>query len=453
MQINSPISLLSRTVSTINNPNLPVGTLIEEIPTDLGRSYAGYKRGGVIEGLEKLRKELMAAVVWMAGIPAFNKLGNFFCEKFGSIPMGIDYSNVTEGKDCIKNSVKFLTGEYNENSAEIKGMDVSALLKYGDKFKGLDSNALIKNVKTAKQVTSISAVVINCLAMGVILPKLNQKMTRNLVEKNKKNNDSTSSFVSLDEFKKNVNQEKTDNKITFKGLDKTVYNIENNNRFRLIITDIPMIIGRVMTSRNPYEALETVVMDGASMFFYNFSSELIQKQMRNLTKTPEISPKIAELLTNSEPETILNAMKKVNSNEKINNLQELLLDNDLAKNIYEEGTYGRYNKINKFVKNSELSEIDNNIVNFLKFVQTEAKKQGSEIVNQDGSLNKDLLTNLTKKANRKNAGFLALGLGISILGLAVIVPKLAFWITKKLTGKDEFVANIEVKKEDKTSKS
>ena len=38
----------------------------------------------------------------------------------------------------------------------------------------------------------------------------------------------------------------------------------------------------------------------------------------------------------------------------------------------------------------------------------------------------------------KNAVFLASGLVMSILGLAVIIPKTAFWITKKLTGKNEF---------------
>jgi len=62
-------STLARVVSHINNPNYQTGTLIEEIPCSLGRSYAGYKRGGMLEGAEKLRKETMAAAFWLFGIP------------------------------------------------------------------------------------------------------------------------------------------------------------------------------------------------------------------------------------------------------------------------------------------------------------------------------------------------------------------------------------------------
>ena len=94
MLVNNNYSRLANTVRILNDPTMPWGTLAEEIPTDIGRSYAGYKRGGVLEGLEKLRKELMTAAVWMFGMPAFNKLGNIFCEKVLKIPTkDIDFSD------------------------------------------------------------------------------------------------------------------------------------------------------------------------------------------------------------------------------------------------------------------------------------------------------------------------------------------------------------------------
>ena len=68
MFINNNYSVLANSIKLLNNPTKPWGTLAEEIPTDIGRSYAGYKRGGIIEGAEKLRKELMTAAVWMFGI-------------------------------------------------------------------------------------------------------------------------------------------------------------------------------------------------------------------------------------------------------------------------------------------------------------------------------------------------------------------------------------------------
>ena len=61
-----------------------------------------------------------------------------------------------------------------------------------------------------------------------------------------------------------------------------------------------------------------------------------------------------------------------------------------------------------------------------------------KIKNELSNDNSKDIEKIIKNINLKNAGFLACGLGASILGLAVIVPKLTFLITKLLTGKNEF---------------
>lgn len=434
MSVN--FSTVSKIVKTVNNPALPYGTLIEEIPADLGRSAEGYKRGGILEGTEKLRKELMSAAVWMFGIPAFKKAGDIICEKFFNTPMSIDYCKAKEGNNTIKDSVEYLTGKAKETS-----LDVSDLKKYGDRFKGMDAEALIKKVQIAKKTTSIAAVALNCIAMGIVLPKLNQALTKKKLEKvqaqNTQNAKDNTNFGSIDEFiNKNKPKSANNNAISFTGLvDGFVYNVENNNVFRLISTDIPMIGGRAVTSRNKYEALEYVIMDGGSIYFYNFSANQIQKGLRKLTNTPKISPTVAELIQKVDK----NTLKEIMSSDLENcsaSLEELLKDKKLVDEIYKEATYGRYGKINRFVKNSELKETDKEVVNFLNYI----KKQSNDAnpIIKDGAVNIDLIKQAIKKTNGKNAAFLTLGLAASIIGLGVIIPKFTFWVTRCLTGKNEF---------------
>lgn len=439
MSVN--FSTAARIVKTINNPALPIGTLIEEIPADIGRSAEGYKRGGVLEGTEKLRKELMSAAVWMFGIPAFKKAGDFICEKFFNTPMSIDFSKAGEGNNSIKDSVEFLTGKVRETT-----LDTSDLKKYGDKFKDMDANTLIKKVGAAKKITSVAAVALNCIAMGIILPKFNQALTNKKLKKMQEEqavlNAANVKFDSLEEFK-NKNNKASNNQIAFKGLvDGFVYNVENNNIFRLISTDIPMIAGRAATSRNKYEALEYVIMDGGSIYFYNFSANQIQKGLRKLTNTPKIPTTVAELLQKVDNKTLKEIMATDLDNCSLS-LEELLKDKKLVDEIYKEATYGKYGKINRFVKNSELKETDKSVISFLNYI----KKQSTEAnpIIKDGNINIDLIKKAIKKTNNKNALFLAAGLAASVVGLGVIIPKFTFWVTKCLTGKNEFsgLANYE----------
>ena len=304
MSITADYTRLARVVSHIQNPNLPSGTLIEEIPSDIGRSWEGYKRGGILEGAEKLRKELMAAAVWLLGIPAFKWVGDKACEKLLKVPMDIDFSKSKEGNSAVEDSVNFLLKGYGA-----KGKDTTELTKrYGDKFLMLKpckrkpknlklstkfsgkkfhlknqseiteaATSMIKKIKGAKKVTSIAAVVLNCLAMGVVLPKINQKITSNKLKKMKDAENTTQQkqltrFESFEEFKNSTKSSQNDTLFSFKGkiptnLSDLTYSVENDNIFRLIITDIPMIIGRIITSRNKFEALEYLIMDGSGIQF------------------------------------------------------------------------------------------------------------------------------------------------------------------------------------------
>lgn len=433
------ISKIAQTVHKINNPNLPIGTLIEEIPTDIGRARAGYKRGGIIEGAEKFRKEIFAALVWMFGIPLFKKLGDNICEHFLSIPMAIDFCKEGEGNNSIKDSVNFIKTHTKETAGDCE------LAKYLiPKFKNQDAEALIKKITAGKKVTAVAAFLINCAAMGVILPKINQAITRKKLKEAKAKNFAPK-FSSFEEYRNKTRDEKNNSDINFKGIGKLgefVYRMENDNVTRLVSTDVPMIIGRTLTSRNKYEALENFFMDTTSSYLYSFCAMHVQKLLRNKTKNPNTAPIIAEKMMQN-PNALKHALDNLDeimSAEKPTGseiLYTLFDDKNLAKDIYENATYGRYGKINKFVKYKELDDIDSSVLALLKKIKENA--QNKNLIKEDGTINLENIKEYVKKINNKNIMFLFLGLGVSIFGLAYLVPKLTFAITKKLTGKNEFV--------------
>ena len=213
-----------------------------------------------------------------------------------------------------------------------------------------------------------------------------------------------------------------------KNLEDLVYNVENDNVFRLIITDIPMIIGRILTSRNKYEALEYLIMDGTGIYLYNFAQGHVEKLLRNLRKKspiPSIDVKIAEDISRQTPETLKNAA--IIAQDKTKSAIEIFGDN-LGKTIYKNGTYGKYGQINRFVKDSDLKNIDESVIRYIKYLEEQTK----------GSFDPEKIKEIVKKVNKTNAKYMLAGFGVSSVGLAVIIPKLTFWITKKLTGRNEF---------------
>lgn len=440
-------SKLATLIHTINNDNKPWGASIIEVPTDIGRTWAGYKRGGVIEGAEKFRKEGMTAIVWLFGIPAFRWLGDRFCEKAFKIPMDIDFTNgdIKKGNNSIKDTVEFLTKNTKKEADEflkekslkngLEGFfDVSDLpkryFKNGESiFKGRNAQNMLKTIKSAKIATSIAAFLLNIGMLGVVLPLVNQAMTRNKMKLMNKNKTKVST-LKTDNFEQFRNKTKNKSKkLAFTGLNGFFREpfanltdlIENSNTFRLIGPDAPMIAGRIKTSRNKYEALENAVIDLSGVFLYNYCAGVVQKALRKPYKLPSIAPTLSEIIASKDENTIKNAVKKLNEANKTLSIEELF-DSDTAKEIYKTATYGKYGKINKYVKKETLDEIDGEVCEFLKkFAQSGEK-----------------IANYTKKINNRNAIFMAIGFLVAIIGQAYLVPKIAFAITKKLTGKDEF---------------
>lgn len=430
ISINNISNGLSRVVQHLENPNYPTGVLIEEIPSDIGRTYQSYKRGGVLEGMERFMRETLSACVWLFGIPLFNGIGNFLLENVAHLPMKMDYDENT-----IRDTIKYLKTWENP-----KGFDVSELQKYvGKKIESGSIEDVVKSVKKWKGISTVSAVVLNCLMMGVLIPRFNQKLTKNRIKKmNAKR--TTLKNNSFDNFK-----EKTSKNISFTGMGSGIvnfiksvpYRTENDNTFRLVVTDIPTLTGRTVTSRNKYEALENLIIDGGSIFFYNFCAHSVQKLFRKITKTPALNPMATHKFVNADEKTMRTALGRIK--DKKNNTLDKIFDKNTAKKIYDYSTFGKYSKINRYVSKERKREIDSEVINYLKKISS---KIG---YNSGGPFNMSDFTKEARKYNYKSAAFLALGYAAAIYGLSTFMPKLAFKITTLLTGKNEFtgIANFD----------
>ncbi len=219
---------------------------------------------------------------------------------------------------------------------------------------------------------------------------------------------------------------------TIAGLpDLFTYGINTNNTCRLVSTDVPMIIGRCATARNKYEALEIGIMDTLAIYFYNFSLGHVEKLLRKVCPTPDVNPRVAEFIANLGPEKIKAAIEKINLEGADKSIEGLF--GQAAKNeIYKQATFGKYGKINRFVKNDELKSIDRTVEELLKFIDTKGLLKTNDIDTKT-------LVNFIRKTNLKGAAFYGAGIVASFLGLGVLIPKIAYAITKHITGKDGFI--------------
>ena len=427
---------ISHVVQHIENPNRTLGVLIEEIPSDIGRTYQSYKRGGFLEGLERFRRETLSAGVWLFGIPIFNWIGNKFCENILHLPMNMDYSPET-----IKDTVNFLkTGENPKN------LKISELSDYAfKKLKDASVDDISKSVKRAKGISIVAATILNCVMMGVVIPKYNQYLTRKKIAKLKQKK-SALNTQSFDEFKKKTSNKKP----SFTGgianfVRNFPYLAENNNTVRLISTDLPTLVGRASTSRNKYEALENTIVDGGSIYFYNFCAHNLRDFLCSKTKIPVINPMTYKAFVEADEEVIKSALSKVQNADKLN--VDEIFDKEFADKIYDLSTFGKYTKINRYVSPENKANVDNQVFNYLKRLSKQVQTDNKFDINQ--------FRQLTKSYNVKSAGLLAVGFGVAIYGLSTFLPKLAFRITTLLTGKNEFtgIADFTHKKDENVKKS
>jgi hypothetical protein len=283
---------VQKILSDIGNESklLPVALL--ELGVQTGRSYHAQKRGGYYEFKETLLEGALAAAVWMGGIKILNKVGDLAFEKLLGINTSVDWKQVPDLAKGRLNPDKFMK------------------LTYGTKFLKL-----------------VASVGLSIYTVGVLIPKYKQKLTRESIQRKKKEEAIEKSKSSikphvLENINKSLLSTKSDyqipvnlpenitvehlkvladsplhgtrfmghsqkgNEPSFTGamniLTKVGYALENQTIPQLAVIDTGITGGRIINARNKDEAIEIFFRDSASSMFYYFCIPLISRGLAGM---------------------------------------------------------------------------------------------------------------------------------------------------------------------------
>jgi hypothetical protein len=275
-----------------------------------GRTYQAHKRGGNTEARERFTEETLGSVFWIGGVAGFNKLGDFVGKKI----LKLKDVNFEVGKDNVRNpfqnyiaklkadKAKFVDykklGENLDelkdvvgNSTNFKKLEQKLARCKANKAKFVNFEKLEKNLATFKFVKIISSVLLANAFMGVIIPKVNQAITKKqLKAKNEKAaaNAPAQHQMAKASFEEFINRTKKNNKdvsfngISVQGLLNATNYIEKDATMKLLLTDVGTTTGRATNARNKNERLEILVRDVGSVYFYLYASEHLNSGLNYL---------------------------------------------------------------------------------------------------------------------------------------------------------------------------
>lgn len=452
------LSPIAKPLGQFYNANATIPTLIIETGVTLGRANEANKRGGMPEAVDRLVEQGVSAVVWIYGVNILKNIGNFI----GKNLLGIKDLNFDIGFDELRNPLKHI-----------------------------DKKAIGFKAGNILASTAIATYFI-----GAILPKINNAILKKTLKKQEAQNkkEDTIKMPSFDDFKNSTKKKN----ISFKGgvMDGAVnlaHVLENNSTARLLITDTGVVAGRFANAPNKYRKIEGLFRDIASIYFYLFSGAHVVGLLNKATKNTNINPKILEKTVEMLGKNIgedgidfehFKAATSAFKDEKvIKDIDELFGQNitikvedfiktfkntdskalDMAKlqpiiegkgvltkmqardvlsnswtsnpeflkNAFSHATNGASDDKVRFVSRKALEKMRISIDNFTSQVASEAQKDGIKIT-------KEFIEKIANKTLRKNFAFNCAGTALSILALGVLIPKIQYAITRKLTNENKF---------------
>jgi len=434
------------------NANATLPTLFIETGVTLGRAFEANKRGGKPEAIDRLVEQGISAVVWIYGVKFLKSIGDLI----GKNIFKIKDLNFDIGFDELRNPTKHI----NKKALNFKAGNILTCTALATYF------------------------------IGAILPKINKAILKKTLkaQETKKEETYKPKTESFEEFKNKTANKK---QISFGGLINVAHILENNSTARLFITDTGVIAGRFYNAPNKYRKIEGLFRDIASIYFYLAATKDIVKIL-NGKKNANIDPKTLE-------KTIEMLIKKLKenpdlSNEDFYNLATQKANTDSLKELFKgkkvisvddfikkfpklkdkakemaslqfvkEGENGILsfeqasdvladswvsnpkflketydyttgkNIADKltFVSSKHLTKIRNSIDNFIKQIFDTAQKDNVKI-------SEDFIRKIAKSNVRKNLVFNIVGTLVSTFALGILIPKVQYAITKKLSNENKF---------------
>ena len=385
-------------VSKLCKPKTIAAVIVLEGAVTAGRTYQAQKRGGTIEARERLTEEVISAGIWLWGIDLLNRGFDFLITKIGKIQKktGLKDFNFDTGKDNVRKPFEYVT----------------------QNIKNPSTKKMIATLKFSKIVASAALAV---GFMGFVLPKLNQNITKKMLNKQPPESIPTEPIkisTRKNQKKLNMNEFLVMSKGSagdpkFKGsnfFEIAAHKLENDSTTKLLAQDGGLFTGRAVNARNQYERTEILFRDLASSFFYLYSTLCIYKALcsidtlkgKNTNLDPEAAHKLHEKMNKAFGAS--NSMSKEDFKAKIFGTRHPAVSDAIFENadkIFEKGIV-TVDKMNKF--------IDENIND--KTAAKELKDKAkilSKLQPQPGEksiLTKSQLTNLFHKGSLNDAEFI-----------------------------------------------
>lgn len=178
--------------------------------------------------------------------------------------------------------------------------------------------------------------------------------------------------------------------------------------------------------------------------------ELTEHYTEIAKRMSELQPKIAEdaKITLEQAERVFKG-GYLNNPEFMKNLYELEFGTDAPafKNFFRRLTgkpeiSGSPNYLNpyKFISTEAIERVDGDLKFFVEQIVDKAKKSGKEIT-------EEMIEKAVKSNSRLNALNWGAGFVVSALFLSTIIPKVQYWITKKITGSNAFPGTEQYRKQ------
>ena len=240
MSLNIPNLITSMTMADAKAPIVAL-----EATVTGGRTIQAQKRGGKNEARERLIEEATGAIVWLWGVSTIN---NYV------------------GDPILK---KLFGGEFDVGTDKVLRTPFNNFMRKNPP-KGFSP----KQVALIKAIKVLASVVIADAFIGLVVPPLNQKLTRTLInkDKEKKEENNTQDKLEISTKKDILEHKNADKSPSFKGAIQSINvltnAIENTNTGKLLSCDVGLTGGRIYSARNNDERREIAFRDIVSIYFY-----------------------------------------------------------------------------------------------------------------------------------------------------------------------------------------
>ena len=481
-----------------------VPVMLLEAFVEGGRTYQAYQRGGFTEARERLTEEMIGAAFWFSGVPLFDKLiDKFVGEKLYKLPE----TDFDTGKDSLRNPFKNYMKKFSDQLKFDPEKAEKIIAKY--KFGKVITSIILANCLVGIALPKVN----QAITRYILKKNKNQEQNpqQKPVNADKNNQYAALKQYDISDFlDKDEKKDVSFGAISPQTLMSLAFNFENNPKYQLLSTDMGVWLGRGICARNSHERTEVLFRDISSSYFYMFNMPVIAmllnkiqdgkssrldpvaaKQVNdhllNVLKanndrmTPEafksvvlgnsanrymITPKLAEELTPKDKYEKLAkdaqgmselqpkiAGKSVISKHQIEDVFTggALKMPEFLKNVFRCSTSDQnlftgkikepsFDKDLRFVSQKTFIKIQKDMEDYIDTIIKKAK--GKEIT-------ADLLNKVCRENYIKNTFNWGLGFAISAAFLSTFIPKIQYWITRKVTGSNAFPGTADYSNEKK----